>query len=511
MGFSQSIEPLTGLPLRNRGKVRDAHLARRTRGEVVVLEQAFDSVSNQRSIHSLCGDLFRTGKFQAILIDEMEGPLPDPIPREWGTNLEEWTRWHAPAAAGVLQFHAENPGAAILGIDDKAMIDEIRKAGVSAAGADAEWNAALSAYRARILELEGNAKVPIQCRDMFAYLRAPESGGLGRRVERLLAMGREADPPLVAYREIAKFRASFDMESGLDFSLVDQDRRLLAAKFAERLATFTRPANWGKGFRLDDARRLLEIWRDACAKTDGDLARETAEHGLDSVALACGEWMLRNFSLDSLSMREGLQSDADFAAKILLLASLLGCVLDAFPEYMRYFRYLETARSINPGALLEAIQAYTEELERLIFMDAFSRETAECGAILRSLESAGERQHTPASAAGLGTRCSWETLVGKLAALDPDGVPIPVSPAITEEYDASLIYYSLSAKRSKLMAKRTFSLLAENHWTGVILVCGGFHTSGITRILRAAYPELSWSVVTPAIDPKDLDTRAPSM
>jgi len=207
-----------------------------------------------------------------------------------------------------------------------------------------------------------------------------------------------------------------------------------------------------------------------------DFARVEKERAaaLEALAQRAGEKGLEDLLQKSLATRAGVVSYAGFYGALRDASRRAGLSLDVFPQFERYLRYVAQSDAIHPESLFVEIDRFEEAVWRA----ACRTEEQKAAAALARDAALTEKLFNLTL-----TTDEWRRYQARRA-------HIRALPRRLTGEDASLPhetferFYALAEKRNKALADNLFASLKDAPLA--VLVAGGFHGDGLTKLLTRA-------------------------
>jgi hypothetical protein len=498
------IEPLTGVPLKGTGRLQDFSRPRDPRALVTILNQAYPSKSCQESICDLSSMLLDSGRVQAVLVEGYSGTLPPGYGAQFGSTIPEWINSHASVSSGVLKLFAQS-GGVVFGVDDPQLLESHHDAQRQCSARANDWKDLTRRFHDALAEGKETARYTDEMRlfSRYLYPHEHEEYSLGDRALRMANVGKAMGVETTRYAALHAFVSSYEQERTLDFAQVERERTDYVNVLVHALGTWWRQPDGSVSFE----RRLLPPlihWLAKTGKTQGDLEQEAARLGLTKVLAACDEGLLKILVARSLDYRAKLLSYSEYYHDILALGLRLGVDILRFPNLRRYLQYVDLAGRIPMRQLTYDLEAFAEEVVERLFISDEQREIHELDRIIWVLGRAGLLQLTPDQAENLYDDSSWRAVKQKLAKFSKSASAIRLSSWVDTVTQQAYRFCQISAARSRTMTDETVRFFSRAGIGGAILVCGGFHTSGISQLLSARHRDVAWSAVLPTMDRSDI-------
>lgn len=499
------LEPLSETPLGKLGKLRKWHRPKSSRGMLVLISDVFTSVTSQRSIYGMCKNLLASGLFQAVFVEGDNGPLDPELHLGLGQDLEERVRRHSQVSPGVLQILEEDRRIPVFGIDDMELRERHQRLSASCRKSRPEWMALARRFRGLFERIKSGMGLSPQWLEPFEVIyESQDRLPLGERVRRLARFAGAAGLALEGYPSILRFLGALDMEEKLDFQKIEAEREAMVSQLGRVFESGRIDTGECESALPSRLLSLLEAWREGIGMDDGDLEAEIGRYGLEAVSERARLWLFERLRLLSMRTRAGSASISDLYRQVISLAQRMGFDVFRFPGLMRYIEYTELASEIPPDALGQEIDRFGSELMRELRTSPQQEAIEDIQKHLSILEKAGSLEFTPDSAVLIKDCNTWSSLQAKLRKLEPKADEIPIPPGLDEVARNAVQYSRISAKRSRLLAEESVQRFGAEGLSGAIVVCGGFHMEGMTRVLRNGYPDLAWSSISPAVDLEEI-------
>jgi hypothetical protein len=504
------IEPLTGTPLRGKGRVRNASRSRDPRAIVTTLNQAYSSPSCQENIYELCCLLLDGGKFQVVLVEGEHGRLAPDYGREWGSTISEWTRNSASISAGVIELlRKRGAGVSVIGVDDPAALKEHHAAQSTCRRWERDWRKLVRKFRVAIDE----AKAAVGYTADMLWISArlfPEGRDplrLADRARGFLHIGATAGIDASQIPDLAHLIDSVNDEQSLDFPDVERERAEYVRLLVDTVGAWWKRAD---GRVVLDPRALSPVgfWMTRTGRSTADVEREIAAEGSLAVLQACDEWLI-DFLIDtSLKYRSGLLSHGRYYGDVLALGLRMGIDVQRFGALRRYFEYVEKAGAIAAASFMDGMDTYAEDVMAKIMRTADQREIHELERTAYTLARAGVTELTPELAERFYEDMSWRHVRERLALRSKTAASIHLDRWVDEVSAAAYRFCQISAARAQGMTEEAIRHVSQQDVSGAILVCGGFHPDGISNLLTARYRDVGWSIIVPHMDAADIPEAA---
>ncbi|MBL8022725.1 MAG: YvcK family protein [Elusimicrobia bacterium] len=207
---------------------------------------------------------------------------------------------------------------------------------------------------------------------------------------------------------------------------------------------------------------------------------------------------LQNVVTQSVSYRLGRISHADYHSYLRSISKQNGIHLDQFSQVDRYMKYLALADGIDRGALLSELPSMERAVESQLVQNPKEKVLAQCRRNLSLLNKLAHHAMTPADwTLYVTSRDDVQKIHERLAGLS--GRPAPpegsvLSPALLQSFEK---FSMLALERNPSLVQNLLEKVKAEKASVAVLVAGGFHTEGMTALLKKA--DVSYAVVTPRI------------
>ena len=177
-----------------------------------------------------------------------------------------------------------------------------------------------------------------------------------------------------------------------------------------------------------------------------------------------------------------------------------------YPQLAAYIQYVTTSKDVDVADLLKEISAIEEKIEDASFSNSEQRRLAEITKSLQILTKALNLELTPedyeyfqTNKAQLST-ASWIDFLAQ----NCNKYNISIQPSAAKLIDENLKqleeFYKIGLEREGAFVKNMEQKINDSNEKTVVLITGGFHTPGVTRMLKNK--GYSYMVMTPAITQK---------
>ncbi len=174
-----------------------------------------------------------------------------------------------------------------------------------------------------------------------------------------------------------------------------------------------------------------------------------------------------------------------------------------FPGLTRYFQYLAQQAELDPLALSNELDGVVARLRTQLAVTPASQQLLTIADQLELLEKLTAIQLSPDEYAQLSqldltSLPTWLTFLNEQLTLQ--GMAVHVFPQLEElpvQIQGLLTFYQTAATRDAVIVRNALTKLHETKETLAVLITGGFHSPGITELLKAE--QVGLIVVTPKV------------
>lgn len=190
----------------------------------------------------------------------------------------------------------------------------------------------------------------------------------------------------------------------------------------------------------------------------------------------------------SLQLRLGTLSEYDFFTGLEDLAHAANIRLKSYPESSGYLNLLKRRSSINPGALDTAVHETARRVLTRVSDDLFDDSIN-----FHRLEKLLKLQLGAQDWKAAGTPDFWLEVTARAGTYLPYEMAIEGRAQLEAWSEQARLFYTAADERNAALVEATLARMRTSGLTRSILVCGGFHSSGIAQILRSL--DISYCVV----------------
>jgi hypothetical protein len=425
------------------GEIREVHLARPGAPLVLHIQDAHDVEEAQRNMGGLVTSLLKEGQVQLIGLEGASGPVPMDLFRQLPDHdvtrgvLDLALRLGYMGGAELAAFDA--PQSTLWGVESPDLyagnLTAFEK-GESFKVQDQLWIDRLSlAGDAAVSQWYGKAL------SEFEIHRAGYEKGSEGLAEWLTYLWKNR-PQNRPYAHLSRLKSVLEKESSLDFKAVEKERQSMAEVLARVL-----PAG--------DLQRLVD---------------------------------------QSLSLRMGRVSFTDYHRFLESLCVRHGVRMGAYPHLKEYIAYVAAAEDIDRSGLIEELADLEVVVENRLAVTPEEQKVAGSRRSLGTLRKLVNHQLTPIEWHAYEKNRPDAALVAQtLAKWGGKSVPETDLQGLTA-YENYAIF---ALKRNRALAGNLLDKMRQEKAKVAVLVAGGFHTEGLTQILRES--GASYVVVGPRI------------
>jgi lipoprotein signal peptidase len=206
-----------------------------------------------------------------------------------------------------------------------------------------------------------------------------------------------------------------------------------------------------------------------------------------------------NIRKESLLFNLGQSDEQTYYSKLLHAAQESSIDIDNYPAVQQYAKWLENQSRITHDALSEEISSLANELINSDIYTPQQKALFQFSQLVRYAEKWVHLEITESTTAG-----ESELNSGKLYSLAKTVDPRLAQeielylPLIDRAVEEARPFYTAALKRDDVIAKNTLNILHTSTAPCIGLVSGGFHTSGITEILKEQ--GVNYAVIVPRIE-----------
>ncbi|MBI4396048.1 MAG: hypothetical protein HY548_03065, partial [Elusimicrobia bacterium] len=417
-----------------------------------------------------------------------------------------------------------NVAAIVQGLNEERGVDLVGLEGASGAFA-------LEPYRAY-----PDAEITRSLADYFlkeGYLSGPEFAGLTMRRPPVLW---GVEDPALYQKNIGAVQSSFKLRPEAKRYVDRLETAVQALKgrvYSEELKEFDKHFNAYKSQKAGlgaYARYLMQVYSDRLAKEaigrpsytnlhllrdaleweevlDFEKVESEREELVQTLAVELPQPALKELVRESLKVRSGRMGYGDYYKFLRRLCRNYGINLDAWGSLSSYIKYVLLAEQIDREGLLEELSRLETAVQDLLAVTLEQKRLVGVNRNVLVLGKLIEHAMTPEDFAyyrknRLGLLDIGKELKGIDAALPYSVVSAP-KPLSAESLRPFEEFCEYALKRNEVLVGNLLAKLPGTRGPVAILVAGGFHTAGLTDVLRGR--DVSFAVVTPKIKevPKD--------
>ncbi|MDX9701712.1 MAG: metallophosphoesterase [Candidatus Auribacterota bacterium] len=174
---------------------------------------------------------------------------------------------------------------------------------------------------------------------------------------------------------------------------------------------------------------------------------------------------------------------------------------DAYTDLMAYIDYITLARSIEFSHVSAELDRFLSDLQRKFCENKTQERLVAYTAGLRIIEEFYDLKSTHYMLDYLDRNpvacdiTAIDAFVRETAQSEGVYVPIKLSPMVTQSMRTAGDYYRLARDRDRSLVDNTAAIMTDRKLSVAVMVTGGFHTQGITDILRDR--QIPYVVISP--------------
>ncbi|MBU4346193.1 MAG: hypothetical protein KKH29_02565 [Candidatus Omnitrophica bacterium] len=263
-----------------------------------------------------------------------------------------------------------------------------------------------------------------------------------------------------------------------------------------------------KGLNLRDYPQLAAFSETVRLEEEIDFKQAESERNTFIKALAklLDDNALEELISKSKEFKAGELTPKDYYSFLKALARGKIDLEDNYSQLNSYIRYITVSKDISAGKLLEEVSLVEEKIKEACFANADERELSEISKAVNILTSLLNLELTPEdyeyyemNRSKLVT-ASWKDFLAENC-LKYNLAMYPSRSSVIDENMGKLEnFYQLGVKREEAFIRNVANRMAESGDKLAVLIAGGFHTPGVTQMLKDK--GYSYMVVTPAITKK---------
>lgn len=433
------------------GAIRDVHLSGRPSAPLVIhIQDLHDSVEAQRHIAGLITDLQDARGVSLVGLEGAQGEFalgafrsyPDAgLLRQVADHLMTEGFLGGPEFAGLTS--AQPP--LLWGVEDSKLYE----ANLAVVKESARRRPSLEAFTAKarsVLTKVKDRRLPARLMDFDQRLSAYHDGRLplGDFVKYLL---RVAPTPTLRYGNLHLLKDALVWEAQLDKKKIESDRALILDQLARRLP------------------------------------RTELDHLVAQSAL----------------YRLGRMNYGEFHRFFRGLCLRHGVALDEHTHFNNYIRYILLAERINRNDLFVELETLTSDVQTLLCLTPDERRVMAASRHLSLIERLARHAYTPMDWRYHETHAAALKGVGAEIALlaREAGVPTDLVSPPEDLFRPFEAFCGDAINRNAALVRGVLEKMRSENKATAVLVAGGFHTDGLTHLLRQQ--GVSYAVITPKV------------
>ncbi len=177
-----------------------------------------------------------------------------------------------------------------------------------------------------------------------------------------------------------------------------------------------------------------------------------------------------------------------------------------YPALNGYITYLTVSKDINTSGLLKEIDAIEGKIQDAYFTNDEQRKLFEISKLVEILTRCFNLELTPEDYSyfqankGKFSSSSWTNFLAEASVKYSLNMKTTASSIIDDNLVVLENFYKIGKDREEAFLRNAFAKMNEDGQKLAVLITGGFHTNGVTRILKDK--QYSFMVVTPVITQK---------
>lgn len=179
---------------------------------------------------------------------------------------------------------------------------------------------------------------------------------------------------------------------------------------------------------------------------------------------------------------------------------------EKFPQLNSYIRYITISKHVSPAYLLKELNLIEDKIKDILLITDEQRKIDEVSKSIEILKRALNLELTPEDYAYFKTNkpklitSLWVGFLTENCQKYNLALQLPASKAIDDNLGKLENFYRLGGEREKAFMMKALNKISETGDKLTVLIAGGFHTPGITQMLKEK--GYAYMVVTPVITQK---------
>ena len=501
--------------------VLQTHAGSDTGLNVIIVGQTYDNIQAQQYLAEVCRRAGDQAGVRTLGVEGTDAPIPAPASPSTAAparaadsldlrgDIKTLIAQGSQVSAGVLALQKTEPATfEVWGVDDMSRVRTSQGAMVRVMSNSATRDTAFRLIRVVLEQAQRKVYSPgLAALRSAAMPFAPERHSLSDRIAAIVREAGNLNVNLSAYPSIVEYDA-----------LRVWERKKNERRVAKQTAEFVRRVGRGvfgwfehKGGNVININRrklepVLEYWWEKTGMTSAEYERLVAARGLEPALLELKRWLETWLAVQAKQASgEGTHTFYEELMRLALRLEIPYFDLGDFRESVARQRHVGAMRrnlsdemnaavrelcvkSQPPrGAELWELEERLDWLFRALALEVPANEAEVAEMSLHRLTAIVE---TLARIAGIAVDAQTRSGVQRLE----------------DVLRAASEFLQLSWERGAVMARKTVERMEELGEDRALLVAGGFHMRAITHALQRT-PDVSWSVVAPSPDLKELGGR----
>ncbi|HRZ14072.1 MAG TPA: hypothetical protein P5110_01050 [Candidatus Omnitrophota bacterium] len=236
-----------------------------------------------------------------------------------------------------------------------------------------------------------------------------------------------------------------------------------------------------------------------------DFKKAEAQRGefIKELARLAGDKVVKELIAKTQDFKNQKIAAADYYGYLNGLAESRVNIKEKYPDLAQYMAYLARGVAVNAPQLLKELSALESAIKERMFVKNDERRLDDISAHLdifsRFLKldlTPEEYQRFSADRAAF-TPAAWSTFLNDNCRRFGVSGRIPASPTIADNMDKLEQFYSLGLDREQSFIQNINQKMSESSDAIAVVITGGFHTPGISRLLKEK--GYAYAIVTPTI------------
>jgi hypothetical protein len=342
------------------------------------------------------------------------------------------------------------------------------------------------------IELFGVEDQALYDANLNAFLEEEDSREQGIKDLEAFSQAVLALSPYIYNQELKDFEAKRAEYGKKALSLTDYCKYLKEIAGAKRLD-------------LRDSPHLSAFVEIALTEKDLNFKEAEAQRNLfiKELAKALDEQEVKELIAKTREFKEQKSNGRDYYSYLQEKAQFRIDLARDYPQLNSYISYIKVSKDINAADLIKEIAVLENNIREALFVNNDERELARISKAVEVLSGFLKLDLTPEEYEDFNkeksqyTTVSWVDFLSDSCRKHNLDLQLQASTAIDENIQKLEEFYKLGLSREEAFIKNLTAKLEESKEQLVVLITGGFHTPGVTRMLKEK--GYSYAVVAPAI------------